>query len=104
PVTLTAALSRLLPGRSRILHFQCDRSHAVAMLKNVIGKCMFRAKRCGQYKRDLVLADHIAGALSHPSFSSAICYRLKTECALIKMRRLLGVTDIKLDMICPFER
>ena len=65
---------------------------------------MFRAKRRGQDKRDLVLPNHVAGALSHPGFGSAIRQRLKTERALIKMRRLLGVTDIKFDVIGPFQR
>ena len=69
------------------------------MLKNVIRNCVFRAKRCGQDKRDLVLPDHVAGALSHAGFGSAIGHGLKTERALIKMRRLLGVTDVKLDVI-----
>jgi hypothetical protein len=63
---------------------------------------MFRANRCGQDKRDLVLSDRVTGAISHAGFGSAIGHRLKTERALIKMRRLLGVTDIKLDVICPF--
>ncbi len=73
------------------------------MLKNVIGNCMFRAKRCGQDKRDLVLPNHVAGALSHPGFGSAVGHRLKTERALIKMRRLLGVTDVKFDVICALQ-
>ena len=50
-------------------------------------------------KRDLILPHHVTGALSHPGFGSAIGHRLKTERALIKMRRLLGVTDVKLDVI-----
>src|SRR5262245_25440974 len=74
------------------------------MLKNVIRECMFRPKRCGQNKRDLVLPNHIAGALPHTGFGSAIGDRLKTERALIKMRRLLGITDVKLDVIGPFQR
>jgi hypothetical protein len=72
------------------------------MLKNVIREFMFRSKRCGQNKRDLVLPDDVTGALSHPGFRSAVSHRLKTERALIKMRRLLSVTDVKLDVICPF--
>src|ERR671918_2046865 len=74
------------------------------MLKNVISNCMLRANRCGQHKRDLVLADGVAGAISHTGFRPAISQRLKTERALIEMRRLLGVAHIKLDMIRPFER
>src|SRR5262245_13611853 len=74
------------------------------MLKNVIGNCMLRAKRCGQDKRDLILPDHVAGALAHAGLRSAVGYRLKTERALIKMRRLLGVADVKLDVICAFQR
>jgi hypothetical protein len=72
------------------------------MLKNVIRNCVFRAKRCGQNKRNLVLPNHVAGALSDPGFRSAVSHRLKTERALIKMRRLLGVAHVKLDVICPF--
>jgi hypothetical protein len=65
---------------------------------------MLRSKRRGQNKCDLVLPDHIAGAFSHPGFRSAISQRLKTERALIKMRRLLRVTDIKFNVICALER
>src|SRR5207245_4160699 len=68
-----------------------------------IGNWMFRANRRGQSKRDLVLPHHITGAISHAGFRSAIGYRLKTERALVKMRRLLGVTDVKLDVICAFK-
>ena len=74
------------------------------MLKNVIRNCVFRAKRCGQDKRDLVLPDHVAGALSHPGLGSAIGQRLKTERALIKMRRLLGVADVKFYVISALQR
>src|SRR5947208_887595 len=74
------------------------------MLKNVIRNCVFRAKRCGQDKRDLILPDHVAGALSHPGFRSAIGHGLKTERALIKMRRLLGVTHVKFNVISALKR
>src|SRR5437867_867958 len=74
------------------------------MLMNMIGDWMFRPNRRGQNKRDLVLPNHITGAISHARFRSAIGHRLKTQRALVKMRRLLGVTDVKLDVICAFER
>src|SRR5207302_773302 len=95
-VTFAAALGRFFPSRGRVLYFQCDHFHAVTMFENVIGNWMFRANRRGQSKRDLVLPHHITGAISHAGFRSAIGYRLKTERALVKMRRLLGVTDVKL--------
>src|SRR4029077_7760463 len=65
---------------------------------------MLRPNRCGQDERDLVLPDHVAGAVSHPGFRSTVRRRLKTKRALVKMRRLLGVTDVKLDVICTFKR
>src|SRR6266496_3485673 len=65
---------------------------------------MLRPNRRRQNKRDLVLSNHITGALPHTGFRSAVRHRLKTERALIKMRRLLGVTDVKLDVIRPFQR
>ena len=74
------------------------------MLKNVVGNCVFRANRCGQNERDLVLPDHVAGALSHAGFRPAVGHRLETERALIKMRRLLRITDVKFNVICALER
>src|SRR5437899_8295043 len=73
------------------------------MLKNVIINRVVRAKRCGQDKRDLVLPNHVAAAFPHAVFRSAVGHRLKTQRALVKMRRLFGVTDVKLDVICTLE-
>src|SRR5438046_485750 len=73
------------------------------MLMNMLGDWMLRPNWRGQDKRDLILANDVAGAISHTGFRSTVGHRLKTQRALIKMRRLLGVTDIKLDVICPFE-
>src|SRR5207249_9464147 len=74
------------------------------MFMNMIGDRMTHPKWRCQNKRDLVLPDYVTGAFSHASFRSAIGHRLKTERALIKMRRLLGVTDVKLDVICALKR
>ena len=74
------------------------------MLMNVLGDWMFRPNWRGQDKLDLILANDVAGAISHTGFRSTVGQRLKTERALIKMRRLFGVTDVKLDVVCPFER
>src|SRR6266481_5028791 len=74
------------------------------MLMNVIGDWMLRPNRRGQNKRDLVLPHGITGAISHARFRSAVGHGLKTKRALVKMRRLLGVTDVKFDVICPFQR
>src|SRR5262249_4411337 len=74
------------------------------MLVNMTGDVMTRPKRRGRNKRDLVLPHHITGAISDASLRSAVGHGLKTERALVKMRRLLGVTDVKLDVICPFKR
>src|SRR5437867_12413983 len=74
------------------------------MFMDVIGGRMSCSQRRAQNKRDLILLHHVTGAFSHAGFRSAIGHWLKTERALIKMRRLLGVPDVKLDVICPFER
>src|SRR5205809_7966295 len=60
------------------------------MFMNMIGDRMTRPKRRRQNKRDLVLPGHITGAISHTGFRSAVGQRLKTERALIKVRRLLA--------------
>src|SRR6266478_6166586 len=74
------------------------------MFMNVTGDRMTRPKRRRQNKRDLVLPDHITGAIPHAGFRSTIGQRLKTERALIKVGRLFGVTDMKFDVICALER
>src|SRR5438093_10916867 len=74
------------------------------MFMNMIGDRMTRPKRRRQNKRDLVLPDRITGTFSHARFRSAIGQRLKTERALIKVRRLFGVTDMKFDVIRALER
>src|SRR5437867_6301878 len=74
------------------------------MFMDVIGGRMSCSQRRAQNKRDLILLHYVTGAFSHASFRSAIGHRLKTERALIKMRRLLGVTDVKLDVICALKR
>src|SRR5436190_16091266 len=65
---------------------------------------MTRPKRRGQNKCDLVLSDRVTGAISYTRFRPAVGQWLKTECALIKVRRLFGVTDVKFDVICAFKR
>src|SRR2546427_575412 len=74
------------------------------MFESVTGDWMVRPNRCRQNKRDLVLPHHITAAFVHAGFRSAVGQWLKTKRSLIKMRCLLGVPDIKFNVICAFER
>src|SRR5437016_12843919 len=103
-VAFAAALGGFFPGRGRVFHFQPDHFHAVAMFESVTGDWMVRPNRCRQNKRDLVLPYRVTGAISDAGFRSAVGEWLKTERALIKMRRLLGVADIKFDVISSLQR
>ena len=73
------------------------------MPMNMIGGMMICAQRRCQNKRDLILPDDVACAFSHTGFRSAVGHRLKAKRILIEMRRLFGITDVKLDVICSLQ-
>ncbi len=102
--TLAAALGRFVPGRSRVLHFQRDRLYAVAVFGNVIGNRIICPQRGGKNEGELVLSNDVARSIFRSRFRSRIGEALKTERCLVKMRRLLGIADIELDVIGALER
>src|SRR3984893_5154441 len=103
-VPLAAALGRFFPGRGRVFYFQRDHLDAVAMFLNVVGDRIAFANGSGQNERELVLPNRITGAIFDSGFRSAVCETLKTKNAFVKMRRLLGVTDVKFNVIRALER
>ena len=98
-ITFATALRRFFPCWSCVLNCQRKHFHAVAMFVMVVCDRMIRPQRRGQDKGQLVLTDRIARPILHSRFRSWIGKALKTKRGLIKMRRLLGVTDVKLDVI-----
>jgi hypothetical protein len=57
----------------------------------------------GENQSDLVLLQHVTGAVPRPGLGAAVGEDLVPEDAAIEVGRLLGVTDVKLDEICPVD-
>src|SRR5438132_8907876 len=74
------------------------------MFSDVICDRITVANGSGQNERELVLPNRITGAIFDACFRSAVGETLKTKDALVKMRRLLGVTNVKFNVIRAFER
>src|SRR5881275_2390217 len=70
----------------------------------MVGDRMTRPQRRGQDKSQFILTDRVARPILRSRFRSGISETLKTERCLVVMRRLLGVTDIKLDVIGALKR
>src|SRR4029077_14211441 len=102
--TLSTALGCLFPRRRCILHLQRDCLHSVAMFFNVVGNGITRPDRSSYYKRQIVLANRVARPIFDPRLRSGISETLKSKGGPVKMRRLFGVSDVKLDIIGAFER
>src|SRR5215470_3117239 len=93
-ISMNAAHNQLSVIVTQLEHF-----HAVAMSVMVITDMMIRPHRRGQHKRDLVLPDRVARPISHAGLRPRVCEALKSKGRFVKMCRLLGVADIKLDVI-----
>src|ERR1043166_8297387 len=74
------------------------------MFVMVISDVMIRPHRSRQHKRNLVLPNGVARPIFYSRFWSRISKALKSEGRFIEMGRLLGVSDIKFDVIRPLER
>src|SRR5262245_49234509 len=69
----------------------------------VISDMMIPPHRRGQHKRDLVLPNRITRPISRAGLRPRVCEALKSKGCFVKMRRLLGIADIKLDVIGSVE-
>src|SRR5437763_10488304 len=69
------------------------------MFVNVISDRIIGTDGSGQEQGQLILSNRIAGAIFHPGLRPGIRQALKSERGFVEMRRLLGVPDIKLDVI-----
>src|SRR5437667_11697179 len=74
------------------------------MFMNVIRDCIVRPRWRRQDKCQLVLPNGVTRAIFETGLRSAVGQALKTKGALIKMRRLFGVADIKFDVVRSFQR
>src|ERR1700759_4474845 len=73
------------------------------MFVDMIGDRILRPERRGEHERELVLTNHVADAIALAGLRPSVSQTLKTKCCLVKMRSLLGITDIKFDVISALQ-
>src|SRR5438270_520331 len=74
------------------------------MFLNMLGDRIAITNRCRQNEGQLVLTNGVTRAILDSGFRAAVSQTLEPEHALVEVRRLLGVADIKFDMIRAFQR
>ena len=102
--TLAPALRRFVPGRGRVLDFQRDDLHPVAMHSDVVRDRVVRPERRGEDEGQFVLPDDVTGPVFDACLRPGIGEALKAERRLVKMRGLLGIADVELHVIGPLQR
>src|ERR1700677_3193580 len=90
---LRSATHGLLKRPVRVVHFQCNIAHAVAMLANVIGRRIIGRHGSSQNKVRLALAHRIRSALPLAGFQSTVGDLRKTESLALEISRLPGIAD-----------
>ena len=74
------------------------------MLVDVIGDRIIRPYGRSQEQGQLMLPNRIAGPIFYSRFRPGIRQVLKSERCLVEMGRLLGITDVKLDVVGTVKR
>jgi hypothetical protein len=74
------------------------------MAPDVLGDLAIGAQRGGEDEPDLLLLEHVAGAVPRPRLRSAVGDELVAEGSLVVVRCLLRVADPELDEIRPVDR
>src|SRR5205807_10636630 len=82
---------------------QRQRLDAVAMFVDMIGDRIIRPDGSSQEQGQLVLPNRVARPIFYSRFRPGIRQALKPKRGLVKMRRLLGIPDVKLDVISALE-
>src|SRR5579883_1426666 len=74
------------------------------MQPDVFGDRVVRAESRCQHEPDLTLLEDIRSAIAHPCLRPAVRNDLHAKCRPIVVGSLLGVADVKLDVIGTVER
>ncbi len=96
---LRAALGGLLPGLLRIGHPQGDHLHAITVLADVLVDRALRVHWRGEHQADLVLLQHVAGAVLHARLQAGIGHALEAPRALVVVGALLGVAHVQFHVV-----
>ena len=98
-----AALGRLLPGRGGVVDGEGDVVHAVAVLVDVLRDLAVGAERRGEDEADVVLDQHVAGAVPNAGLQARVSDGGEAPQGPIVGGRLLGVGDPELDVVDALE-
>src|SRR5437868_11815581 len=101
---LRAALDGETESFSGIVHPKRDVLHAIAVFVDVRRDVTVRPERSRQDQPDFALGQYVAGTVACSGFRSTIRDDPVAEDAAVKLRRLLGITDIELYKIRSVDR
>src|SRR4029077_6441386 len=96
---LCSAMHCFLKRLVRVVHFQCDIPHAIAMLSDVIRGQIVRRHGSSQYEVRLALTQRIRSSLPLARFQSAVSNLRKAESLAIEVGCLPGIADPELDVV-----
>src|SRR6266576_2336359 len=101
---LRATLDRQTERLPGIVNPQCDVFDAIAVLVDVGRDVAVRPQRGRQHQPHLALSQNVAGAIARSRLRAAVGDDLIAKDIPIELRRLLGVTDVKLYEIRSVDR
>ena len=100
---LRSPANRLLKGLIRIVHFERDIAHAIAVLPNMFRRRIVRRHRRSQNEVRLALTERVRRTFALPRFQSAVSHLRKAKSLAVKVRGLPCVADPEFDMVNPFK-
>ena len=99
-----AATRGFRPGGTGVVDPERDDFDSVAVAADMLGNCVAAAQRRGQHETNLSLLQDVGRAIALASFRSRIGDQGHAEGGAVEVGRLAGVADVKLDVVCAFER
>src|SRR5579862_7070901 len=98
-----SALSGLAVSGFGVIHPQRYIVDAIAVLEQVRGNRVIGRERRSQHEANLILLEQIGSLAAHAGFGTAVGGELHTESRAVEMRGLLGVADVKFDIVGSIE-
>src|SRR5208282_1198187 len=100
---LSSPMHCFLKSLVRVLHFQRDIPHAIAMLADMIRRQIVGRHRRGQNEVRLALAQRIRSALTLARFQPAVSNLRKAESLAVEVGRLARVANPEFDVVNALE-
>jgi len=99
-----STLNRLPIGVRRVGHCQRRVLHTVAVGTREAGDLAVRAETARQDEANVVLLEDVRGAVPNTGFRPCVRGFRETEGVLVEEGGLLGIADVKLEVIPPVDR